>query len=434
MKVTFIKPGMNSIKSSDAMYPMAFAVLAAMTPPDIDRVFYDDRIENIPFSDPTDLVAMSVDTFTAKRAYQIAQGYRNRNIPVVMGGHHPTLCSEEVLSNATTVAIGDAETIWPAIIEDWRKGRMEQLYRSNDTPTHLETELDKSIFSGKKYAPINLVQWGRGCPYHCDFCSVNSFYGNRQYFRSIDSVINEVESLGKGPVFFVDDNILHEREKLTVFLNALSSIDIKWVCQISIDAAKDKALMKLLEKSGCIAAIIGFESLNEKNLIQMKKHWNITSNDYATAVQIFRDHGIMIYGTFVFGYDHDTSDAFDVSLDFALKSRFLLANFNPLTPTPGTSLYNRLLKEERLIYPQWWIDPTYRYGEAIFHPKLMTANELTEGCFSARDAFNKYGSMFLRMFDLNANLKSLQNLSIYISANLMNRKEMYKKQGQLLGV
>jgi radical SAM superfamily enzyme YgiQ (UPF0313 family) len=190
----------------------------------------------------------------------------------------------------------------------------------------------------------------------------------------------------------------------------------------------------LLEKSGCIAAIIGFESLNEKNLLQMRKQWNVADSDYATAVQIFRDHGIMIYGKFIFGYDHDTSEAFDACLDFALESKFLLANFNPLTPTPRTALYDRLLKEDRLIYPQWWIDPTYRYGEAIFHPKIMTADELTEGCFRARAAFNKYSSIFSRMFDRNANFKSLGNLSIYISANLMNRKEMHKKQGQPLGV
>jgi len=425
---------MNSIKSLDAMQPLVFAILAAMTPPEIDRIFYDDRIENIPLNEPTDLVVMSVDTFTAARAYQIAQEYRKHNIPVIMGGHHATLCTHEVLNNSTSVAVGDAETIWPGIIEDWRKGRLEQVYRSTANSPHLETELDRSIFSGKKYAPLNLAQWGRGCPYNCDFCSVNAFYRNRQCFRSIDAVVNEIESLSRHPVFLVDDNILHEREKLAVFLNALSSINIRWVCQISIDATMDKALMKLLEKSGCIAAIIGFESLNEKNLIQMKKHWNVTGNDYATAVDVFRDHGIMIYGTFVFGYDHDTPDAFDICLDFALKSRFLLANFNPLTPTPGTALYNRLLKEDRLIYPQWWIDPTYRYGEAIFNPKRITANELTEGCYRARDTFNKYSSIFSRMFDRNANFKSLQNLSIYISANLMNRKEMHKKQGQPLGV
>jgi radical SAM superfamily enzyme YgiQ (UPF0313 family) len=434
MRVTFIKPGMNSMKSSDAMQPLVFAVLAALTPPEIDRVFYDDRIENIPYGEATDLVAISVDTFSAARAYKIAQEYLKRNISVIMGGYHPTLCSNEALENSTSIAIGDAETIWGNILEDWQNMRLQKIYRSNDTSTHLQTEFDRSIFSGKKYAPINLLQWGRGCPHNCDFCSIDAFYGNRQCLRSIDDVIGEVASFGKGPVFFVDDNILHDKNKLTIFLNELSQLNIKWVCQISIDAAKDKALMKLLEKSGCIAAIIGFESLNEKNLLQMKKQWNVAGNDYATSVQVFRDHGIMIYGTFVFGYDYDTPDAFDISLDFAMKSRFVLANFNPLTPTPGTALYNRLLKEGRLIYPQWWIDPAYRYGEAIFHPKKITADELTKGCFRARATFNKYSSIFSRMFDRNANFKSLGNLSIYISANLMNRKEIHKKQGQLLGV
>lgn len=434
MKVTFIKPGINSMKSSDAMQPLSIAILAGMTRPDIDQVFYDDRIEDIPFNESTGIVAMSVDTFTAARAYQIARKYLKRNIPVIMGGYHPTLCPDEALDNSTAIAIGDAESIWPDIIEDCVNGNLKKVYNSNDSSTGLETTFDRSIFLGKKYAPMNLVQWGRGCPHNCDFCSINAFYGNRQCLRPIDAVISEIETLGKKPVFFVDDNIFHDRQILTSFLNELSQIDVEWGCQISIDVAKDKALMKLLGKSGCIAVVIGFESLNEKNLVQMKKQCNLTANDYASAVEVFRDHGIMIYGTFVFGYDYDIQESFDIALDFALRSRFLLANFNPLTPTPGTALYNRLMKEGRLIYPKWWIDPAYRYGEAIFHPKMMTASELTDGCFRARDTFNKYGSIFSRMFDRNANIKSLKNFAIYISANLLNRKEIHKKQGQPLGV
>jgi radical SAM superfamily enzyme YgiQ (UPF0313 family) len=396
--------------------------------------FYDDKVEVIPELDYPDLVAITVETFTAHRAYTLARRYREKGIPVVMGGYHPTLCPDEALKYSTAIAIGDAETIWPTILEDWQKGKLQKIYKSEDCSTHLQTEFDRSIFAGKKYAPINLTQWGRGCPNNCDFCSINAFYGNRQSLRPIDAVMSDVAGFGKGTVFFVDDNIFHDKQQLTLFLNELTPLKVKWVCQISIDAARDKGLMKLLEKSGCIAAIIGFESLNEKNLRQMKKQWNMAGNDYATAVEVFRDHGIMIYGTFVFGYDHDTPDAFDVCLDFALKSRFLLANFNPLTPTPGTALYNRLLKEDRLIYPQWWNDPDYRYGEAIFRPKMMTADQLTDGCFRVRAAFNRYSSIFSRMFDLKANFKSPGNLSKYILANLLNRKEMHKKQGQRLGV
>lgn len=433
MQITFIQPGMSSAKSTDAMQPLVFAVLAVLTPPDIDCVFYDDRIEPIPLDEATDLVAMSVDTFSAKRAYGIAQKYRERHIPVIMGGHHATLCSQEVSNHATTVAIGDAEAVWPLIIEDWRKGELGQSYKSDAYSLCLETLYDRNIFSGKKYVPMNIVQWGRGCPYHCDFCSVNAFYRHRQCYRSIDSVINELEDLGSRPVFFVDDNLFHEKDRFTNFLNSLSSLKIRWVCQISIDVAGNKDLMTLLEKSGCIAAIIGFESLDKKNLIQMKKAWNDTTH-YDTAVEIFRDHGIMIYGTFVFGYDNDHPDSFDICLDFALRSRLLLANFNPLTPTPGTALYKRLLKEERLIYPTWWNDPAYRYGEAIFHPGMMSAQELTEGCFQARKTFNKYSSIASRMLDRHANMKSFQNLWLYLSANLTNRKEIYQKQGRQLGV
>ena len=142
---------------------------------------------------------------------------------------------------------------------------------------------------------------------------------------------------------------------------------------------------------------------------------------------------MMICGTFVFGYDHDTVDSFDLTLEFALRSKFCLAHFNPLTPTPGAKLYDRLQAEDRLIYDRWWLDPTFKYGQATFHPRGMTAGELTAGCFRARREFNTYSAMFKRACDLKANCRNFYHLYAFLAANLISRKEIYRKQGLRLG-
>jgi len=214
---------------------------------------------------------------------------------------------------------------------------------------------------------------------------------------------------------------------------ALIPLKIRWSCQISIDAARNPELMRLLEQSGCTTAVVGFESLNEQNLRQMRKHWNLKHGDYATSVQVFQDHGVMIYGTFVFGYDEDTPDSFDITVDFALRSKFYLANFNPLTPTPGAALYDRLQREGRLIYRRWWLDPTYRYGAATFHPRRMSAAELTAGCYRARRAFNTYSSIARRALDRRANSRDLYRLGLHLASNIVSRHMIERKQGILLG-
>jgi radical SAM superfamily enzyme YgiQ (UPF0313 family) len=188
-----------------------------------------------------------------------------------------------------------------------------------------------------------------------------------------------------------------------------------------------------MAKSGCVTALIGFESLDPANLRQMKKGWNLKFGDYDSSIRKFRDAGIMIYGTFVFGYDHDTPDAFDEAVEFTIRHKFFLANFNPLTPTPGAPLFERLRREGRMIYERWWLDPRYRYGEATYHPRGMTAAELTEGCYRARRAFNTYPSITCRLIDLKTNLRSPYRAWIYLLSNRISRREILGKQGRTLG-
>ncbi len=432
MRITFVRPNMHAGRSKDAMQPLAFANLAGLTPGGVEKVLVDERLEEVPFDEPTDLVAMTVETYTARRSYAIAEGFRARGVPVVMGGYHPTFLPEEVLEHCDAVVLGDAEGIWGSVVDDARKGRLKPRYEQSNFPDLEGHFPDRSIFDGKKYLPMSLVQYARGCKYNCDFCSIRAFYGSSLRQRPVADVVREIESAGHKNVFFVDDNIFVDVAKAREFFEAVIPLRIRWSCQVSIDMAKEPGLLGLMQKSGCTAAVVGFESLNVDNLRQMRKKWNLKHGPYSESIKAFQDAGIMIYGTFVFGYDHDTVDDFGRAVEFSVEHKFYLANFNPLTPTPRGPLYDRLSREGRLLHDKWWLAPGYCYGQATFHPRGMTADQLTEGCYEARSQFNTFSSIGRRL-GAGPNLRSPYRMGLYLLSNLISRKEIHAKQGVELG-
>lgn len=433
MKITFVRPNLYEGRSFDAMHPLCFAILRSLTPPQVTTKFYDERLESIPLDEPTDLVAMTVETYTARRAYQIATEFRRRGVPVVMGGYHPTFLPDEAVQFADAVVVGDAEGVWPQVVEDAQRGRLRPLYRQDEFPALVGIVPDRSIFRGKRYAPVTLVQYGRGCKYNCSFCSIRAFYGTVLRQRAVGEVIDEIRRCRSRTIFLVDDNIFVDVPRAVELFEALIPLRISWSCQVSIDIAHEPELVRLMARSGCINALVGFESLNRDNLVQMRKAWNVKYDDYQTSIRVFEDAGIMIYGTFVFGYDRDTVDSFDEAVDFAIRNRFYLANFNPLTPTPGADLYRQLQQENRLIYDRWWLDSNFRYGHATFHPRGMTAEELTAGCLRARLRFNTWASLWRRAMAPRTNLRTPFRLGVYLLSNLISKREIVSKQGRRLG-
>jgi radical SAM superfamily enzyme YgiQ (UPF0313 family) len=433
MKVTFIRPNLYDDRSSDAMEPLCFAILKSLTPDNIETTFYDERLEPIPLDEKTDLVAMTVETYTARRAYQIAAEYRRRGVPVVFGGYHPTFLPDEALLHADTVVRGDAEGVWRQIVEDAQNGGMQKLYQSSEFPELANVFPDRSIFKGKKYAPMALVQYGRGCKFNCSFCSIRAFYGNNLRQRPVADVIEDIRRSGRKHIFLVDDNIFVDVDKARKLFKALIPLKIKWSCQVSIDIARDQELVRLMAESGCISALIGFESLDPASLKEIKKGWNVKWQSYDDAIEVFQSEGIMIYGTFVFGCENDTLENFDIAVDFAIRHRFILANFNPLTPMPGAPLFDRMQREGRLLHDRWWLDPEFKYGDATMLPMNMTAEELTTACFSARQKFNTMKSIFHRINDRRTNLRSPLRAGVFLLSNYVSRREIYRKQKRALG-
>lgn len=432
MKVTFVRPSMMRGAVADSLEPLAFAVLAGLTPPGVDRVLYDDRLERVPYDEPTDLVALTVETATAKRAYQIAAEYHRRGIPVVMGGCHPTLAPDEALRYASSIVIGDAEGVWGDLIDDASRGALRPVYERR-TPDLDGVPVDRTIFRGKRYGPLALVQFGRGCRFSCDFCSVHAFYGSSIRHRPVPEVAEEVRRLGRRHVFFVDDNLFVDRDRARELLEALIPLRATWSCQASLDIARDPGLLRLMRRSGCRLVTVGFESMIRENLEQMGKEWNLRHGDYAHVVRAFHDRGIMVYGTFVFGYDHDTVNSFDAALEFAVGSKLCLANFNPLCPTPATPLYERLKGEGRLVNDPWWLHPDYRYGQSMLRPLGMTPLDLERGCYRARSRFNTYASILRRSFTRGADGRLLNRPWFSLVVNLVSRRQIHRKQGMPLG-
>lgn len=187
-----------------------------------------------------------------------------------------------------------------------------------------------------------------------------------------------------------------------------------------------------MAEAGCRFVLIGFESLHPDNLKQMAKPWNKVSGAYRDVVRSLHARGIGIYGTFVFGYDADTSDTIERTVDFALEAQLEIANFNALTPTPGSALYDRLLDEGRLISPTWWLDPAYRYGDSIFEPRGMSASELAEGVFAARKRFYSWRSIASRAMLSEASFSAFR-MTMTLVANVISRREIFKKHNRLLG-
>jgi radical SAM superfamily enzyme YgiQ (UPF0313 family) len=432
MRILFVRPHLYDGRAADGLEPLVFAVLSALTPPDVELQLIDERVEPVRLDVDADLVAITVETYTARRAYEIAQAYRARGIPVVAGGYHPTFLPDEALEFVDAVVVGDAEEVWPAVVEDARHGRLAQRYASARQPPMEGLRFDRRIFEDKRYPPISSVQYGRGCRYACDFCSIHAFYGSQVRHRPAGEVAAEIAMLRRRSVLLVDDNLFIDRERAGELFEALTPLGIRWGCQVSLDVADDDRLLKMMAKSGCIAALVGFESLEADNLRQMGKAWNLR-RDFRVAIRRFHDHGIMIYGSFIFGYDHDTPPTIARTVDFALESKLFLVNFSPLTPTPGSRLYARLRAEGRLLYDRWWLDPRYRYGDVTYRPRNLTPDALRDACVRARRAFYGYRSIARRAVSARTNARSPRHLALFLAANLVSRRELATKLGRPLG-
>lgn len=425
-------PGRKFVRSWQ-QEPLAMGVLAALTPPDWDVTFFDDRVEEIDYARHGDLVAISIETYSARRGYQIAAEFRKRNIPVVFGGYHATLCPDEALEHADAVCVGEAEGVWPEILADAANGCLKGRYEGKWLADLERVRVDRSLFRGKRYMPLSLIETGRGCPLKCNFCSISAFYRASYRRRPAEDIVRELAEVENDWIFFVDDNFTGDVDSARELFAAVKPYRKKWVTQTSVTGLKDPAFVKEMAQSGCIGVLIGFESLNQDNLGDMKKPVN-KQEEFSTILKNLREAGIFVYGTFVFGYPHDTADLYRQTVDFAVKEKMFVAAFNHLVPFPGTPLYAELAGKGRMRYDKWWLSSDYYFGEVPFNPVPMTAVEVENSCLQARKAFYSFPSIIRRATDRKCNCGSPSRILFYAQFNHMLRREITEKRGVLLGL
>lgn len=442
MKITFIKPTIGRREHSlyvdeGRMEPLMLGVLAGLTPAYVDVALYDDRMESIPYDEATDLVAITVETYTARRAYEISEEYRMRGVPVILGGMHVTLVPEEAAQHANSIFIGDAESLWTTVVEDARRGKIQPRYEAPPGIAQFSGTLPRrDLYKGKGYLPLSLMQFTRGCRFACSFCAVSKYFDRKHYIRRIDEVIREISEQNRKFIFFVDDNIATDRNALRDLCRELIPLRIHWISQASLNVTKDQNLMKVMADSGCIGHVMGFETITLESLRDAKKAPNIPGfSNYKDEVKILREYGMQTWAAFTLGYDSDTYDSIVATTNFALKNKFTFAAFNILMPYPNTPLYDKLHKEGRLLYDEkWWLHPEYRFNQAAFIPNKMTPDELTDVCHISRKKFNSILSLMYRFSDVRTNLKTLWRAASYWRYTTLFRKELYKKHKMRFGL
>ncbi|MCR4738878.1 MAG: radical SAM protein [Lachnospiraceae bacterium] len=468
MKIVFIKVNMMYSKGRDALKPLVFALIEKLTPPEHELIFYDERIEALPDTLDADIIAFSVETFAARHAYELAEKYKRKDNLTVMGGFHPTAMEEEVLEHADIVLKGDAEDTWRQLMEDVsgekadKSGflpghRIKRVYSSQNACHMSYVDPNSSCYRGKKYLPLAMIQASRGCKFNCDFCSIKSLYPGDVRQKETGIVVREIRESREKLVFFIDDNLFFDEESAKALFKAIKPLKKKWACQISLEIAFKDELLDMMYESGCFMVLIGLESLNEDNLRIMKKSANIgimrngrenplretgrregknaADDDIMHLEEALKNiyrHNIMIYGMFVLGYDHDTAGSIKDTYEFAMRNNLTVANFNPLMILPGTQLFLRMKEEGRLRFEKWWLDPSYRYGDAMYYPGSMSTEELRDGCKSARYDFNTWKNIFKRLLREKVNHRSLLNITVFLAINLISRSEIHRKQGKSL--
>lgn len=355
---------------------LTLTTLAALTPPDIEVKITDENVEPVDFEEDVDLVGVTGMVMHAPRAYQIAQRFRQRGIPVVMGGPHASSCPLETKEHVDAVVIGEAENIWEGLIEDLKNGHLKPFYKADAYCSMKGLPFPRlDLLRKDAYMTVNCVQTTRGCPHQCDFCHVTHFFGKTYRCRPVEEVIEEVKRLEGEFVVFIDDNIAGNPHYGKELFNRLKPLKKKWASQASMTLARDPKLLRLAGESGCVSLFLGLESLSPENLRDVNKTFNRVPQ-FEDAVKALHDHDIMILAGFILGLDHDDEGVFERTLRFCERNRIELPSFFILTPLPGTPLFQRMESEGRLLHKDW---AQYNGATVVFKPRLMTEKTLQDG-------------------------------------------------------
>ncbi len=373
------------IRDQKSIYPpMSLGIVAALTPEHWEIELLDENFERFEFKD-ADLIGLTALTSQVTRAYEIASIYKKKKIPTIIGGIHVSMMQEEAMTNVDTVVVGEAESVWGTILEDFENNRLKHIYNGVlksmvDSP-HPRIDLYHPAYA------FGSVQTTRGCPMNCEFCSVHEFNGKRYRPRPVNDVVDEFEKIPQDKVYFVDDNFIgyskKSAERVVEICKEIIKRGIKknWFCAASMNIAEHEEVLKYASEAGCRMIFLGIESelIDQLESANKKLNVKIGIDNFSKVYNKIHEYGIAVLGAFIYGLDTDTPTTIKNRTNYILNSEIDAMQATILTPLPGTPLFNRMQQENRLIYnnfPEDWA--RYDFVEVVYKPKLMSADTLSK--------------------------------------------------------
>jgi len=390
-------------------------VVAALTPRNMEIDLIDENFETVDFNKRYDLVGISAMTQQITRAYEIADTFRQKGTPVVIGGIHATVVPHEVKEHCDSVFVGEAEDTWPVFLRDLQVGKIRKVYKAASYADLGKSPVPRYDLLKKDYYKVVWMQSSRGCPHDCEFCCCSTIYGYTPRKKSLKQIEEEIRVIQDiwpdARINFSDDNLFSNRRHAAEFVKKIRSLNVRWYAQTDISVAKDDTFLVDLKNAGCTTLFIGFESVSPRNLRELNKNlWKFKQlRTYETAIQKIQEHGIGIIGAFIIGFDNDTATTIEELGDFIIKNKLYMSQIAILTPLPGTRLYERMKVEKRLLGSPW---KNYTFTDVNFRPKKMSVEDLRQNFYS----------IYKRVYDKKVRLSVLREFKdIFKKANTDNK-------------
>lgn len=356
--------------------PLSLAYVAAVTPDTWEVRIVDENFGPSALEE-ADLVGITAFTSNIGRAYQLAILYREKGIPVVLGGIHASMLPEEGLRYADAVVKGEVEGIWGKVLEDFEKRKLGGIYQGPVLDLSTFDVLPRRDLLHPEYL-WNSIQTSRGCPFDCSFCSVSRYMGKAYRQRTATAVLQELSTIPGPYLFFLDDNLIgysveSRKRAIELFRGMIDAgIQKTWWMQASINVADDQEVLELASRAGCAYVFIGFETTDADALKGMHKGVNLRTGvqNYRTVVRRLHEEGIGVLGAFILGNDYETTQYYEELANFIVSSGIDMVQISLLTPLPGTALMEQLQSEGRLLYndfPSDW--EKFRFSYLTHRPE-----------------------------------------------------------------
>ncbi len=380
---------------------LTLPMLAAVSPADADIRLVSETVEDIPFDEAWDIVGITGMGSGIVRAWQIADEFRKRDTTVVIGGIAASLSKPEwSLEHADCLVRGEAEDVWPRVINDYRANRLAEQYDMQQRPDINTLPLPRyDLLNARKLGLWRPVQATRGCPFPCNFCSIQSYFQRSYRKRPVDQVIRDVRAAknsGSKFIAFIDDNIGVDWQYFEKLMTALIPEDIIWMSQCSLHIADKKDMLELAFESGCRLLSFGIESVNEESISWVDKEFN-RPVDYRHALDTIRAHGIEVSTEMIIGLDGDDASVFERTYDFIMDNHITIPRVHILTPVPGTPLYDDLERQGRITHQDFG---RYSGGQVVYKPRKISPEDLQKN----------YWKLYEQLFTPSSILKRIRSV------------------------